>query len=305
MRITENLRMQTLLRNIQNNSAQLSKLYDKIATQKEVVVPSDDPASTATIMRMTAYIETLNQHKDSIATAQSFIDAVMSTGDVAADTILRAETLAVGTLNGTLSATELSTFGDEANQFLESLVQYANQSFDGRYLFAGTKTDTTPFAVTRGSDGEIDTIAYVGSSAALEFPLGRNRKIGVSVPGDAAFVDSGLFDALKSLRDHLRNEDGLSEAEQMAALQADFNDLKAARGDFAVEVGKVGSRSLELQSVSQHTESAITQAETAVSRVRDADIAEIALNISTQTMIYEALLQVGANMINISLMNYI
>ena len=305
MRVTESSRMHDLVRSVQDRSEAMSKLYNKLATQKEVAVPSDDPAKTGTIMRMTAYVESLEQNKESVQTAQSFMGAASGTLEACTDTLERVDTLIVKALNGTLSADEREAIGDEMDQLLESLVQYGNQSFDGRYIFAGTRTDTLPFSVERNADGEIETISYEGSSTPVEFSLSRSRKIAGSVTGDAAFIDSGLLESLKSMRDHLRNEEGLTESQVTDALRDDFDALSDARGTFLGEAGKLGARISELELVGKQTDLAITRAREVMSQVRDADLAQVAVDLSTQQMVYEALLAAGAKVMRLSLMDYV
>jgi len=305
MRVTERARAADLLRNIQIASGNMSKLFNQIATQKEVVVPSDAPSRTGTIMRLTAYLETLTQNSESAAVAQSFADVATDTLGVSADNLLRARTLVSRALNGTLADSQRQAIGDEMNDLLESLVQYANQNFDGRYIFSGTKTDTPPLAVVRDADGKIESINYQGSSTPLEFPISRDRTLAPSVTGEAAFIDTGLVGALISVRDHLKNVEGLSESEQHAALQTDFENLAAAEHSFFAVAGHVGSRAAELDMVIQQSENAMTRAKEAVSRVRDADMAEISLGLQREQVIYQALLAAGAQIMNISLMDYL
>ena len=194
---------------------------------------------------------------------------------------------------------------NQVNQLLESLVQYGNQTFDGRYIFSGTRTDTPPMTVTRDADGHIDTITYDGSSDPLEFPLGRDRTVPVSVSGDVAFVDTGLFEAVKSLRDNLWNTGGLSDSELTVALQADSTAFAGAKNSFMAEISKVGSRSAELMQLKDQAAASISRAQAAISDLQDVDLAELAVQMNTESMLYEALLASSANIMNMSLMNYI
>jgi len=305
MRVTEISRMDDLLSNIQTSSEKIGNLYDTMATQKQVNVPSDNPPATGTIMRMSAYIETLTQNKEAISTAQSMANMAADTLNICSDLILEASTLASQAQNGSLSPNELTALGNEANELLESLIQYANQSFDGRYLFAGTKTDAPPFDVTRNAEGQISAAVYEGSTTHLKLPVGSGRVLETSVTGNDAFVDTGLIDTLMSLRDNLLNTTSLSEADQRAAIAADCDSLNATQDEFFAMIGQVGARASELDLVIEQADSAILRAKETLSLVQDADIAEVTMELSTEQMIYEALLQASAQIMNISLMNFI
>jgi len=283
----------------------MGRLYNQMATQQEVTVPSDSPSKTGTIMRMTAYIQSLDQNKESIVSAQSFLDIALDTLDASSDTLIRAKELASRAINGTLSGNERKAIGNEINELLESLVQDANQGFDGRYLFSGTKTDSAPFAATRNADGEIETITYEGSSDSMVFPIGRGRVLSAGITGQAAFVDSGVFDSLISLRDHLKDADGLSEEELQTALAEDFESLSSGQTSFLTVTGQVGTRAGELDSMIQQTDNSITRAREAISRVRDADVARIALDLSREQIVFQALLTSGAKIMSANLMDYV
>lgn len=305
MRITERSRTAMLLRNLQTASTNMSRLYDKLATQKEVNLPSDSPSATGTIMRMNAYIDALEQTRDAVSTAQSFVNTVTDTLETSAETLLSAKILASRALNGALSPSELQAISGEMNQLLESAIQQAGQSFDGRYLFSGNKTDTVPFSITRDANGKIETITYQGSSNMVEFPIGRGRTLAGSVAGDTAFDETGFFEGIQSLRDVLWNAAGMSESERTEAIQAGFATLSRAEADFRALVGQVGARSAELDMVTQQTEGSLTRAKEALSNVQDVDMAELALALQTEQVVYEALLAVSARIMNISLMDYL
>lgn len=305
MRVTERTRIDDLLANIQGSAERISTLYNKMATQQAVSVPSDDPSRTGSIMRVSAYLSTLNQSKASLQEADAFVGMAVDTLEVCTDTIVRAKTLATRALNGSLSGSEISSIGDEINELLESLVQYANQSYDGRYIFAGADTDALPFDVTRDAEGRIDAATYEGSAADVVFPIGRDRRISGSVTGEAAFVDTGLIDSLLSLRDALKNVDGLDPQAQEAAMRADFARLSTAQAEFLALTGEVGSRGAEIGSIISQTDALIVRAKDTLSEARDVDIAELAMNLQREQVVYEALLVSSAKIMNISLWNYL
>ncbi len=59
MRVTESLILDRLTQSLMNSSWNMARLNEKLATQKEVLRPSDDPSATALIMRMNSHIEAL------------------------------------------------------------------------------------------------------------------------------------------------------------------------------------------------------------------------------------------------------
>ncbi len=305
MRVTERLRTDELLRNLQTHAWRLSRAYEKLSTQREIVRPSDDPSGAGRIMRLTAHIQSLEQTQEAIYAADSFLTAGSGVLEAGADIITRVKLLAIQAANSTLSESDRQGIAAEVNQLLESLLQNANEMTDGRYLFSGTRTDTAPFSAQRDAEGNIVTITYEGSTTPLTFPLERNRTVTASVTGDKAFVDSGAFAAVKSFRDHLLNEAGLSEPDLLAALQQDLGALSSTEKALLTKVGELGSRATHLQLTDEQTRSAITRANETLSRIRDADVAEIAVELQKEQMIFQALLATAGKIMSLSLLDYL
>lgn len=305
MRMTESLRQHDLLRNIQNSAWQLGRVYEKLATQRDINRPSDDPGKTGTLIRTSAYVEALEQESRSIERAITFMD----TGSIELEACLEkaqsVRTLAIQACNATLSPHDRESLAVEVDQLLEALVQSANQTHDGRYIFSGTATDTGPFSVTRDADGEIESVTYEGSATPLQFPIGRGRRVNVSVTGQATFADSGMLSAAISLRDHLQNDDGLSEEALTAALQNDLQNLADSEHTLLSETGKLGARISNLDMMKDQVQTAITRAKEMVSELRDADMAQLAIDLSREEMVYQALLSASTRILNVSLLDYI
>jgi len=305
MRVTERARAADLLQNIQGASERISVIYNKMASQQVVSVPSDDPSRTASIMRISAYLRALEQTGSSLKEVQAFAGMSVDTLEVCSDTVVQAKTLATRALNGTLSSEELNAIGNGVNELLESLIQYANESYDGRYLFAGADTDTLPFTATRDEDGRIEAVSYDGSDADKVFPVGRDRRIAGGVTGETAFVDTGSIESLISLRDALTNADGLSPQEQEAAIRANSDALSAAESSFRALTGEVAARATEVDALIDQNESLTLRSKEMLSNARDVDVAELMVNLQREQLVYEALLASSAKIMSISLFNYI
>ena len=305
MRVTERSRTADLLRNIQDTSERIGAMFNKMASQQAVSVPSDDPSRTASIMRISAYLSALEQTGDSLHEVQGFLGMAVDTLEVCSDTVVEAQTLATHALSGTLSPSEWNAIGNDINELLESTVQYANQNYDGRYVFAGADADTMPFAATRNAEGIIEAVSYEGSQTEKVFPIGRDRRIPGSVTGEAAFLDTGLIESLISVRDALTNTDGLSPEEQEAAIRSGFDALSTARSGFFTLTGGLAARCAEVDALIDQNASMTSRANGTLSNVRDVDVAELTVNLQREQLVYEALLASSAKIMSISLLDFI
>lgn len=305
MRVTEKLRTDELIRNIEIHSWQMSRTYDKLSSQQEVSRPSDDPVRAGTIMRLTTHVRSLEQSREIILSAQSMLEGAVGSLDRASELVSQAHALSLQAGNATLSPADREALAAEVDQLLEVLVQTANESRDERYLFGGTRTTGRPFEVTRSPEGEIASVAYAGSDTALLFPVGRGRNIIASVTGDEAFDGCNVMNALISFRDNLLNRSGLSEEDLAVALRNDMQALDDSRTHLLNQAGELGARLAQLDLTIEQTDAAIVDAKDHLSRVRDVDMAEIAVQMQKEEMVMEALLAMSGKVMRSTLMDYL
>lgn len=306
MRVSDQTRVRMMLDSIQARTADLNELYGKTASQRQVQKPSDDPVATATIMRLSDQVRSLEQKQQSITSAQAFCDAAGSALDSGVDTITALQTLAIRSAGSvTLSASNRVAMSNEVDQIIETLTNLANENSNGRYLFGGTRTDAQPVAVTRDASGRITSVAYQGSDDPILFPLGGGRTVSPTATAQTAFLGSDLLSAAISLRDHLRNDEGLSTEQQDTLLSADLERINRAQAAFLEESGRMAARSSMLESLEQQTQSGITRATEMLSKVRDVDTAQLAVSLQQEQTNYQALLASTAKIMGASLMSYL
>lgn len=306
MRVSDQTRVRMMLDSIQTRTADLNELYVKTASQRQVQRPSDDPVATATIMRLSDQVRSLEQKQQSITSAQAFCDAAGSVLDTGVDSIATLQTLAVRSAGSvTLSASNRVAMSNEVDQIIETLTNLANENSNGRYLFGGTRTDAQPVAVARDASGRIASVAYEGSDEPILFPLGEGRTVSPTATARTAFLDSDLLNAAISLRDHLRNDAGLPTEAQDALLSSDLERINRAQAAFLEESGRMAARSSMLESLEQQTQSGITRATEMLSKVRDVDTAQLAVSLQQEQTNYQALLASTAKIMGANLMSYL
>ena len=200
--------------------------------------------------------------------------------------------LATQAANGTESASDLQALGTQVNQELESLVQDANSQFEGSYLFSGTKTDTAPIAVTRDAQGNIQNITYQGSDTDVTYPISQGRTSPVSATAQAAYMN--VLTAVKQLRDDLNNTQGLSSQDQQTAISNDLNAVKTAQSSFLTQTAEVGAYQSQLTSLSSQMQTSLTNAQTILSNLQDADMAQISVDLQSAQTAYQAIVSSSA-----------
>lgn len=305
MRVTDQARTNALIRSLNARSTKLGSLYEKMATQQEVIRPSDDPVRSDSVMRLTSQISSLEQNRESIAYAQMFMTSISEMIDTSSDQMARVKVLSLNAVNGTLSPDSLEAIASEVNQILENIVQDSNQVFGQRYIFGGAATENPPVTVERNAQGDIISVAYAGSANELQLPISDRRSVSTGATAQEAFIDSDVLNSLITLRDDLRNVAGLPSDAQAAALKVDQQRVSDAFDSILSLAGTAGSKAAMLDLMLNQTENGIARSKEMLSEARDADIAELTVDMQKEQMVYESLLSAAAQINRISLLDYL
>jgi flagellar hook-associated protein 3 FlgL len=162
---------------------------------------------------------------------------------------------------------------------------------DGATVFNTDGTDTN-LAITNSTTGEIlyvDTTAITGAGVDL-----------VRAPGTY-----DVFNTLISIRDILRNEKGLSGAQLRELQDNALVSLEEITGLIVQAEVSVGSRIGFLDNLKDSLKNLKYDTEDEVTRLQEADIAQIAIDISRREILYQMSLSVAGKLMSVSLLDFI
>jgi flagellar hook-associated protein 3 FlgL len=203
----------------------------------------------------------------------------------------RAELIFLGE-TGAKTGTGTSTVrGDTWLTVTGSAGNYSLSIDDGQTTFNTDGTDTN-LAVTNSATGEIlyiDTTGITGAGVDM-----------VRAPGTY-----DVFNTLISIRDILRNEKGLS-GDQLRQLQdSSLISLEEVNGLIVEAEVAVGARVGFLENLKDSLKNLKYDAEDETTRLQEADIAQIAIDLSRREILYEMSLSVAGKLMSISLLDFI
>ncbi|HBA84071.1 MAG TPA: flagellar hook-associated protein 3 [Verrucomicrobia bacterium] len=224
MRISDQTLNQMLSGYILKNRDAAYKIQEQIASGQKIHVASDDPNAYDSINRLhnnesyvLQYARNVSQLKSELLTIDGSLQKVSGLlGDVS-NLIVRAS-------NGTIPPSDRKTMGEEADQMLEDLVTMANSNPDGRYIYAGLRTDAPPYVVTRDANGRITDVAYQGNTEVRQVEVGKGAYVAANLPGSdttggGVFQSDelDLFSDLMQLRDRLLSGENPVDPETFTA----------------------------------------------------------------------------------------
>ena len=167
-----------------------------------------------------------------------------------------------------------------------------NLSIDGGLSTVNTDGTNANLAVTHSTTGEIlyvDTTQITGTGVDL-----------VRAPGSY-----DIFDTLIGIRDILNNEDNLSDTQVREMVDSSLNSLDEMSELLIGAEVSIGSRIGFLDDLNDNIQDIEFYAEDETTRLVEADIAQIAIDLSRRQVLYQMSLSVAAKVMSVSLMDFL
>ncbi len=169
------------------------------------------------------------------------------------------------------------------------------------YSFA---TGSGTFLERRDSDGNVADLTYNGSDKNAEFYVGHESKISslLDAKNGGTSELGSVVSSLVDLREALRNAKPSAYTEEIEAANQKLISLEEKVVD---KMGELSSKMVRLETVQSHDEDYFMEIDKRVSRELDVDVSEAIMRLMRASTAYQASLQVGAQMMNTSLLNFI
>ena len=291
-----------VLTNINNNLKVMSNTQKQMSSGKRVSRPSDDPIVVARVLSFKSALDSMEQYDKNMQDARGWVDASESALSMATETLQRARELAVYGANGTLPKESMQALAHEIDQLIDELVQTANTSYGGRFLFGGSQTTKAPFERIADDKDSHYPVRYIGNDANLDWEIAPQVTITVNENGQRVFMEAvgnkSVFEVLASLKTALDNAQHDQVANTLGELDQAIDHLLNIRAS-------LGARSNRLQmSQDRLLNSKISLTET-MSKLEDIDLAEAVMNYKNQENVYQAALATAAMVLQPTLIDYL
>lgn len=166
MRITNKMMINNAKYWLSKQTERLSKAETISASGKQVNKPSDDPTAAAAILEYRSDISRYEQYGKSLTQTSTLVEVGEEVYDAVDDLLNQARDIATELASGKSDYTE--TYLSTLQGIYDSILDLANTTCSGNYLYSGNITNSCPFSneisLTLGED--VDFGYYVTSSAA-------------------------------------------------------------------------------------------------------------------------------------------
>lgn len=292
-----------ILNNLAFQSRKILSLQEQLATGNKVNRPSDNPLNVRSAISAQMRIYQNEQYLSNITSARPYLNESESSIMTVMNIIQRAKELALQGATGSNSQLQRDQIATEVNQLLEALLKEANHQTYGKYIFGGTITLTKPFLELRNMTGEISAVNYMGNDDYTYVEISEGATININLTGREVFLptitgSTNIFQTLIDLRDNLRSGN-------ISSIQQRIDELTRAINQLSLALAKIGALTNRMESTEQDLENANIELRRVISDNIDADMAEVIVNLNSQTNAYQSALNAASRVIQPSLLDYI
>ena len=278
--------------NLGNITEELNRANKVVATGKRITELSDDPVGLTQALNIKSSLSNIEQLGRNISMGRSWLTASESALTQVQNQISDARALCVQMATATTGSAERASAAATVQNTLDEIVSLANTEVNGRYIFAGSKTDAAPFS----RDNDTNVVTYNGDNKAFTMKIGRDATVEVGSDGEAVFGD--IFTTLSDLKDAL-------EADDVSGIQAAMSNLDTHFDRISTKISEIGSKMLRMETKEKIFQDLnITNTER-LSKIEDADITEAIMDLKAKELAYKAALASSARVMQLSLVDYL
>jgi flagellar hook-associated protein 3 FlgL len=313
MRVATNAYTDSMLNQFNVLAAQQQNLQSQVSTGLSVQAPSDNPTAMQNTLSYLANQSTQTQYSANIGTLQTRATSVDSVLQSLQTISSRAGEIATSAGGATASQSDLNNYADEVNTLINQVVNAANtkDSSTGKYLFGGTASSSPPFTTTTDANGNVTGVTYNGNSSVNQAQIGAGMTASADIPGanTSGTGPRGLITDSASGADFLNHlislRNDLTAGNTTAVANTDSANLQKDENNIAYQVANNGVVQNQLTAASSFATSNSQNLSQMISNSSSADLMNVMVQLSQAQTSYQAALQSGAKIMNLSLLNYI
>ncbi len=325
MRVTNKMLTHNFLSDMRTNLNKMKTLQEQSTSGKQVRRPSDNPFKVSRIMQINSDIVANKQYNSNIKDTINWLDSADTSLGQAGEVLKRVRDLLVSTGNAGYSISERKAVRDEINEKIEEFSQIVNTSFDGKYIFGGTRGLSKPMTVVKengnsklayglrdGSElvdipANISEYNMIGSKLKVEVAQGVYIEYNVTAQEITEFKnDKGdLLDVRKVFGDIVNHLGSDKEEDRNKLIMEDLQGISDIIDNVLKLRAGVGARQNRMDSAKErNTEENFNLIEM-LSEVEDVDITENGIEATAMQAIYTASLQASARIMQPTLLDYL
>lgn len=313
MRIADNTITGNYLNNLSSNTEQLYAASTKVSSGKLYQEASDDPSDAIKAMKVRSTLSKISTYQSNIDEANGILTERESVLSELTNIVTESKSQVLQGQSGTYSAADRATIADTFTSYQKTVLSLSNQMYSDKYIFGGANDYVVPFTVDssgkllyQGQD--VDTGTFGSEEVNCDIGLGGqgSSNYNISSPGsellgtgtDSNGITNNLYNLFGEIAEKFSNND-LSDISQYTQKLSTIGDNVLAK------YAGIGEESSYIKMFSDRLTNSKTNSTERLSSLENADTAQASVDYTQQQTAYQATLQVGAKLIQKTLLDYL
>lgn len=337
MRITYKMMTSKYSTNLNSLSKELDKLNTQVASGRKFSKTSEDTSSAVRAYQLRKNMSKVDGYQSNIGHAQDFLTNSETTIGQIEDSLAEATDKILQGMNGTQSPEEQKIIAKELRTIQDQLLQTLNTTTADAYLFGGSNTGEKPFSTDASgkllyNNIDVDTMDETQYKKLSEDKLYVDIGLGLSVDKTTGVVDpstvfnysipginfvghgtatvegipgpvsNNIYNLLGNIADKF--EMGVRSSDTSDALESLYGQFKTVSQQSYQTTTEIGSKTNYLDFMTDRYETQDFNMEARQTEVEGVDAAYTYIAFQTQKVAYQAALQMGSNIVQQSVFDY-
>ncbi len=275
MRITLLQSDRTFLTNLGSLNEKIQVANQQVSSGKKLLSLKDSPSGSAELVGLKGELADIDQYRANADVGNLYAgvaDSALSSVYTMVTSIFTKGSEATSNL---VDATGRASLASEIRSLRDQILSLANSETNGRYIFAGSKSNAPAFSITG------DTVTYQGDQVVNSINIGAGQEVMQGLAGDAVF--SPVFTTINQLLTAVDSGDDAGMQTTLAQFSTALSGLNQFRGE-------VGIAQNSLQSAKNELDNREISIKSRQSSIQDADMAQAVTQLQqNQTALQAAL----------------
>jgi flagellar hook-associated protein 3 FlgL len=286
-----------ILSDLYTAESQAQTAIEQLASGQLINMPSDNPAGAAELVQNQAE----QAQTDQFLQNTSSVEGLLQTADSTLSSVVGAlnQAIAIGTQgsNGTNDAADLKALAQQVQGIQSQVVNWANTSYQGNYIFAGSATNAAPFTLDPTAP---DGVTYNGNTDTNSVEIADGNNVQTNLSGSQVFQGSGgdVMGALQQLITALNSGNTAAVGTATSQLGNALNYLSQQRVFYGDVLDQLNSNQSYLQQEQVNLQSEQNS-------IDGVNMAQAATNLSQAETTENAVLAALAKVIPDNLLQYL
>ncbi len=338
MRVSDRMTARNYLKYLDNAKTNYAKTNERISSGNRFIRISDDVSAGTRVLRVRGDMTKSQEYYDNVKSINeqmsSTENAIMSINDILG--VVHSKKV-VHALDGTAGESGRNAIANEIAAMRKEILQFANSKYNTQYVLGGSTAKTPPFSTD--ADGKLlyngisvdaiqkDDVGYYymdgldRKNIPMDDPIYADIGLGVRMQGsdiesDTAFqVSYSGLDILgfgkndggtpTNVYNILNEMESLIRKNDMETLRKYDDQLVKSIDKFTANLTDIGAKTNFLDTVQNRIEKDIDSYKSQINTLMGIKDAEEAMNQTMNDYVLKAVLQMGSNILPMSLMDYL